>query len=380
MLGSMGFEKFGDEDLGTPNVPLVIHLHRKTRTVLRVVAEPYHLPHKPFFDGFFRKRPGRGHSIGVAKVLEMLQSVQTTLFNQAIDSRTRANAIWAKTRDPRHLKTPFDPSHPMLVNDMNDFEILNTTTTEFSDLSLINAANIVAERLIGQSDPGFGRETRHGGHPSPATSTLALLEQSNLMGAGTDLLLKNQVTQMAQAWAILTQQFETNEDGKLQRTFGEKDAAAMEQFIFPTEPIPGNYQFDLVAMSAALNPDAEMQRAVTVAGMLNNYWGFVLRGVQAIENPQVGPMLKSGWTQAIQSATSIYSKFLEAANVDDMEKFLAELSKFGPQSADALGQFAGGVREMAGGNGAVRQPGNGGIPLGMPGGAGGTGGPLGVLG
>jgi hypothetical protein len=370
ILGRLGLQKFGDEDLGTPNLPIVIHYHPKTRTVLRIVAEPYHLPHKPFFDGFFRKRTGRGHSIGVAKDLEMLQSVQTTLFNQAIDSRTRANAMWAKTTDARLLKTPLDPSHPILVNTMDDLELLTTPTQEFSDLSLINAANIVAERLIGQSDPAMGRETRHGGHPSPATSTLALLEQSGIMSSGTDLMLRDKVTQMAQAWAILTQQFETNEDGKLQRTFGVEDAAEMERFLFPTEPIPGNYQFKLVAMSASLNPDAEMSRAVTVAGMLNNYWGFVLRGIQAIENPQVGPMLKAGWTQAIESATSIYSKFLEAANVDDMEKFLAELNKFGPDSAQQLGQFAGGVREMAAAQGSVAPAGNGGLAPGNAAGAG----------
>jgi len=366
ILRTMGFEDPADPDPTAPTIPIVIHLHRKTQKVLRLVAEPYHLPGKPFFDGFFRKDSARGHGTGVAKKLEMLQRILTTLYNQAIDSQTRANAIWAQTSDPRWQTTPIDPSRPLFTPNLDSFKPLDIGTSVQPNIALMNIANIFAERITGISDPAFGRESRQGGHPSPATSTLALLEQGVQMSASTALLLREQVSAMGQGWAILTQQYETNADGSLERIFGPSDARDISDLIFPTEPIPQHYLFDVRALSETLNPDTEMRRAVVVSQMNRDFWAFVLQGAQVITSNQFPPAMGQLWLQAIEAQRSAYERFLEGANVDDIERFTGQLrNAVESGSQQQLAGAMGTAREIAAGAGSV--PGQG--PLGTsPGG------------
>lgn len=361
-------------------VPLVGYVHRGTGVLLRLTAEPYHVVGKPFFSAHYKKRSGRSHGHGMPKHLEQLQSIMTTEYNQALDSNTRANAVWAITRNPKFLREPLDPSHPILVNSMDEFAALQLSTSGVqTSLALAQGAQIAAERITGQADPALGRESRSGGHPSPATSTLALLQISDSLRSATEKLITHEISRMGESLAVLYQQFDTNEDGRLNTIFGDLDTQAMSQFLFPTDPIPGNFTFQVVALDANNNPDVEMRRAVTVGQMNVNYWAFVLQGSQVIESPQVGPLVKRNWKHAIETMTRIYAQFLNAADVDDMEKFLAQINQTGADSASAIQQFAdGSAGEIAQGAGAVQ----GGGPLGPTNGSagGGTSAPLAGLG
>ena len=368
------------DDPNAPELPIVIHLHANTESLLRSTAEPYHVPGKPFLDGHFRKRSGRSYSAGVAKELEQLQSMATTQFNQAADSQTRANAIWSKTTDPRLRSKPLDPSESIYLNNMDDFEVLNVGASPLPEATLITMANTWAEKLIGVTDPLQGRETRSGGHPSPATSTLALLQQTDVMSTATDMMLRRKVSKAGQISAILIQQFETNDDGQLTKIFGETDTQDLEEFLFPTDPIPGLINFDLVAMSDTANPQVELQRAMTVGQINERYWAFVLRGVQALESPQAGPMLKAGWKQAIKSVSALYERILNSQDIDDMEKFIAALDGIASGPAGDIRDFAQNAGQVLGGAGAGPVQGSNGSPaLGPPSGANGSNGPLGVL-
>ena len=348
-----------DSSPNAPYIPLVIHIHRNTRKILRITAEPYHLPHKPFFDGFYRKTGSRGMSIGLAKLLMPFQEFISTTFNQAADSATRMNALWAKTRNKQLSMKPFDPSKPIFVSDMGEIEPFQVSTQFVNNLPLINAANVFGERVTGVNDPLLGRETRHGGHSAPATSTLALLGQQDKMTIGTDELMRDCISRMGLAATILYQQFETNEDGRLRSIHGEEDAEALENIIFPQEPIPTNYMFDVAAMSPNSNPDAEQRKAVVTNQMVTSYWAFVLRVVQTVEaNPNIGPVAQEMAIQSIKSMTHSFKKFLEASNEDDIERFIAQLNESGgandPNQFDAI---AGAAGEIAGGLGNVQAAG-----------------------
>lgn len=361
----------GQSDINAPNLPLHIYYERDTRQVLRVTAQPYHLPDKPFYGGHFRKRPGRGRSVGVAKRLEQLQSLVTTLYNQGVDAVTRANSIWAKTSSMKHLTEPFDPRHPVKVSDMNEFQEMNLQRSVQPEIALITGANTYAERSIGVNDPAVGRETRHGGHPSPATSTLALLEQTGIMGQSTLSMLRHEISRAGRDVAILNQQYGFGDHRRTAAVFGISDAKALE--VFMSSPIPSNYQFEVVAMSDSLNPETEMNRAIKVAQINQLYWGAVMQAVQVLESNKSGPILKRVLVQSIQSTTNVYARFLDAANVDDMEAFIVQLNRLGTDNAAAIRQFAGGARELAGGNSGVPTGGPlGGVPGGLPAGGNGS--------
>jgi hypothetical protein len=354
MLGSR-FEVPGEEEWGGEQVPLLAHVHLRTGRILRLVGMPYLLPYKPFVD--FKFRGGRG----VAKRLEMLQSIQTTVWNQALDARTRANAVWAITRNARHLKTPLDPSRPILVDDMGELAPFALPSQTQQDLPLLVAAQTMAERWMGQSDPLLGRDTRSGGHPAPATSTLALLEQTDVMSAGTDVILQEELSRLGEAIAILDQQFESPDDGRLQAILGAEDAASAGEYLFPDEPIPGNYFFDVAALSRSDNPDAAMKRTLMTAQAYQNYGALCAQGAMMIDSPQAPPRLKAVWVKLLEGYGDLLQNFLDASNVDDTEKYLVQLDQLGLDSRNAFAQF---TRQAAGAAQAGGQPAPGQAPMG----------------
>ncbi len=363
VMEAAGLTRRAAEDLTTPDVPLVATVHRKTGRILQLKAEPYNLPYKPFFDFFFRKRSGKGHAVGVAKRLKNMQSMMTTQFNQSIDAVTRANSVWAITSNKKHMESPLDPSHPIWAPGMEkEFKAFDLSKGIGPDHALIQAGQMIAERQMGIFDPAFGRESRQGGHPSPATSTLALLENTDVMAAPTMSMLRRQLSRLGEAIAVLNQQFETNEDGKIHRVLGGVDGDQVSSFLFPQEPIPGNYMFDVVALSPQNNPDAEMNRAVQVGQMNQLYWGQIIQGVQAMESPQVGPQVKAAWMKYIDSMTNTYMRFLESANVDEIEKYVLNLRAAQQgQAPGNLGAIAGNPAVPGTTPGSAQQ-----LPVGLP--------------
>lgn len=360
MLGSR-FEVPGDEEWGGDQVPLLAHLHMQSGRILRLVGMPYLLPYKPFID--FRFRSGRG----VAKRLEMIQSIQTTVANQEIDAGTRRNAFWGYTRDAALQRRPLDPSKLMLVEAMDSVATFQMPNYTQSNLALMVAMNTLAERWMGHSDPLMGRDTRSGGHPAPATSTLALLEQVNVMSAGTDVIVQEELSRLGEALAILNQQFEEpSQVSRLARILGPSDAASVGEYLFPEEPIPGNYWFDVVALSRTENPDAVMRRTLMTAQAYQNYGALCAQGAMVLDSPQASPRTKAVWARILDGYGELLERFLDASNVDDTERFLVQMGEIGVDARGAFQQF---TREAAAAAGAgPAGPGPGGGAGGMGGG------------
>jgi hypothetical protein len=352
----------GEESPSTPLVPLVFLVHRKTQKIVRAYAEPYFLPYKPFFDGYYKKRPGRGHSVGLAKKLEHMQIAMTALLNQSIDARTRSNGVWARTSRRDLLSKPIDPRHPIHVPEGSTFEPFDLPTNVLQDTSIFNVVNIVAERLTGQADPNFGRESRSGGHPSPATSTMAMLQQSDKMVGTTREMLRRTISRIGEAIATLYQQFLTDDEGRVKRILGDADGERVTQFLFPTDPIIGLMEFDVVALNEIDNPQAEMQKHIQLIQMNTNYWMFLMQATQAmVQAQQMGvPGIGEFAKQSIVAQTKLHERLMEAGDIDDFEKFVAQLDQIGTQGQNDLRSASNGLGAVEPGAGPVRQPGMGG--------------------
>ena len=252
---------------------------------------------------------------------------------------------------------------------MNSFEAFNLSTSTFDDARMMTMVNTIAERQTGMSDPAQGRETRQGGHPSPATTTLALLEQTEIMQGTTRELIRSQYSRLGESIASMYQQFETNDDGKLQRVLGEEDAGRVEEFLFPTDPVSGTLMFDVTSMNAKNNPDADMKRAILVNQMNQNYWIAVIRGLSFLENPQVGSLVKTGVIEAIRASTKAHLKFLEAGDIDDLERYVLSLAENEKAGTDDLRTATARATEIAGDRVGPGQAGVGGPGGVAPGGA-----------
>jgi len=276
-----------------------------------------------------------------------MQRGMTASLNQAIDARTRANAIWAKTKRKDYLNKPIDPSHPIYDPDMASFEAFNLPTATFDDQRIMTVIQTIAERQTGQSDPALGRETRQGGHPSPARTTAALLQQSDLMQETGKEQIRLQYGRLGEAIASLYQQFEANSDGKIQRVLGEVDAQRVEGFLFPEEPVSGTLEFDVLALSGDNNPEEKMNRAVLISQMNQNYWLGIVKAVSFLENPQVGPIVKKAVIEGIRAQTKAHVQFLDAGDIDDIEHYVLTLGDQAQTNSSDLQQATQRATELA---------------------------------
>ena len=350
VLRSFGIELPGNQDPDTPMLPLVVTLHRSTGHILRVIAKPYMIAGWPFYDINYRREGRRAHTGGLAKILEHMQRATTTMLNQAIDTVTLANSVLGVTTDPKLANDRWAPNKMMLAGSTTDFEPINLTKLIQPDVVMINLVMGFAERVTGINDPNLGKETRLGGHPSPATSTLTLLNESREILRTSQKADRMQYGRIAEDVLTLYQQFETDSDGKLERVLGPVDADMASRIIFPTDQtIAGNIQFDLRAMSDTLNPEEERNKALFVQQVTSDYYARVLQGLQVALNATqfgdhpIAKMIVEAAMTSIGAFTASYSRVLENSSVDEVEKFVFDI-----KGASNARQQAGAIREAGG--------------------------------
>jgi hypothetical protein len=349
---------FDEGDTERPPVPLLIHLHRGTQNVLRVTTHPYYFPHKPFYDIHFNKRPGRQDSTGVAARADHLQRAVTTMLNQSIDAVTLANSLKIVTTDKRIVNMRWSPGVPLLLDDINSIKELSVSKQVIPDLNLINFVIATGERLFSTGDPALGRETRMGGHPAPATSTLALLEQLSINVSVSLRFIRHRLSKLGEDISTLFQQFEADVDtGRIEAALGAVDAGIVREIILPLdEPISGNVHFDVHALSEIASPEAERQKVVLEDQMITNYYSQMLGAAQILSNPQLGgnPLIKEIVSRAIQAKYASMKRFLSTTGFDVPEEVLLELGQSDNRAArERASELALGALGQLGGGGAV---------------------------
>jgi len=351
-------ENSGDPDEVTL-LPIIATVHMETKEVMRAIAKPYYIPDNPFYSAHFRKRPGSSDSPGLAKLLDHIQHGVTTIVNQSIDAVTFGNSIMGVTTDPKLQNARFSPSKMVLVNAGADVQFPAIGKAIQPDLALIGLLTSVGERVANVSDPQLGRDVKMGGHPSPATSTMALLHENNMLHRMGIQELRWAVSRIGMDVATLFQQFETDEDGHITRAIGEADARMVKQWLFPRDmPIYGNLELDLSSLSESMNPEASRMAAMQVDQATTNHFARILQFLQVAVNPQAHPLLKEAALSGAKVATLSFKRILQSSEVDDPEKFqfnLAEAMQHAQQQIEQLSRLT-----QAGGQGQGGPPGPGG--------------------
>jgi hypothetical protein len=342
-------ENSGDADEMTL-LPIIATLHMETKQVMRAIAKPYFIPDNPFYSAHFRKRPGSSDSPGLAKLLDHIQHGVTTIVNQSIDAVTFGNSIMGVTTDPKLQNQRFSPSKMVLVNAGADVQFPAIGKAIQPDLALIGLLTSVGERVANVSDPQLGRDVRMGGHPSPATSTMALLQENNMLHRMGIQELRWAVSRIGMDVATLFQQFETDEDGHIARAIGEADARMVKQWLFPRDmPIYGNLELDLSSLSESMNPEASRMAAMQIDQATTNHFARILQFLQVAVNPQAHPLLKEAALSGAKVATLSFKRILQSSEVDDPEKFqfnLTEAMQHAQQQIEQLSKLT-----QAGGQG-----------------------------
>lgn len=371
------------KDSDRPSLPIIVELCPDAKTILRVMPNPYiNTDGNCFFDIYFRRQSGYPRGIGLAKIGEHFQRAMSALANQSFDAITLANSMTLKTTNNRVKNARITPNSITHVDDITDLVPIGLQKTVLPDIQMANFLQIYFERASGVNDPLIGRESRSGGHPSPATNFLGMLQQSAEMGSLPVRMLRQRISEMGEYTMSLYQLFDTDETGRIERVFGAADAARINSWLFPNDQtIVGNAKFDLYALSETENPQSAMQKAMTISQVTQAYYGSILQMMPHLANPQTPPMVKQALLKAIETMGVTHQQFLESADFDKAREAIFTLQEQGANNAAQLQQFADLIRSAAGQPGAEAGAGPGqppggsafGAALGLP--APGQGGP-----
>jgi len=317
-----------DDFLARPAI--TVYVERESQEILHAMAYPYPTTTWAFYELSSGGAPNRKR--GVAKELEHLQAGISTMLNQAVDAITWSNRILGLTTDEELIGKTFGDGLVLTRAgiDQTRFDLKPQPFIQ-PNVALIQLMLAAAERKTGMSDPNFGRESRSGGHPAPATSTVALLKQGQITLARTLAFDRLEFSRLAEDGLGLYQAFEAQQNGmRIQRVVGLGDAQKIAQVLFPQEPIAGLLGIDIRAASETDSVDALFQRAVQVDQVITNYYAKVVQGLNvAMQALQAPPpfnqfILKSAFA-SLQGITESAQRILSAANVDDPEVFIAQL-------------------------------------------------------
>jgi hypothetical protein len=362
------------QDIDEIPVPIEVTYHPKSGRVLKAIYSDYLLADRPLYMAS-RKRGGSAYEggRGLAKDLEMLQRYESSAFNQASDTVVMGNSAKLFTNDRNLENKTWQPNRIIFTPDPDKGikEIGASIKNIMPEMSLVGMADKMIERIGSASDPIQGRETKMGGHPSPATNYLGSIQQSQINASRSLKSLRDALSRVGLHRALMYQQFETNKGDWMTTQFGAEDAQRMLRFLQHNTPLYGNVDFDIYPLSEIHNPDAERQKAITIYQMVSNHTVTIaklMEGARMAEMQQ-DPGLATWMRSSIQALTKSAQLFLEASEVDDWEDFVGTVQQSSNAALAALQQQLPGV---AGGGGPPpgRPPGQpvaGGPPVPPPG-------------
>jgi hypothetical protein len=225
---------------------------------------------------------------------------------------------------------------------------------------MVQLLQAMGERVGGQSDPNFGRETRMGGHPQPATNFLGAQANSQALNTIPMQGIRRAIANIGEHRTILYQQFEKNRNDWIGQIFGEDDGQQIWDVISTDNMVTGSLRFDVHALSELHNPDAERQKTILIDQVFTNYVTTVAKMIEVAENPQAPPAMKQLMQQAVTAKGEALTRFLEASDIDNIEDYVYQLQE--QQNGDlnairqALAAAAGGGQGPPGAaNGPVQQ-------------------------
>jgi len=311
---------------------ITVYFERESMEILHVMAYPYPVSSWAFYELAYRRTGQPGGSRGVAKDLEHLQAGMSTMLNQAVDSISWSNRILGLTGDANLVGQTFGDGlvYTTAGLDQTRFDLKPQPFVQ-PNVAIIQLLLAAAERKTGMSDPNFGRESRSGGHPAPATSTVALLKQGQIVLARTLSFDRLELSRFAEDGISLYQYFEAAQNGnRIERVIGLGDSEVVRSVLFPEGPVAGGLGINLRTASETDNAEALFQRAVQIDQVLTNYYAKVVQGLNvALQAMQAPPpfnqfILKAAFS-SLQGITESAERILSAANVDDPEVFIEQL-------------------------------------------------------
>lgn len=355
--------------------PIVATIHEPSNTLLRLDFNPFFTQEKPYSTARFIAVEGQFYGIGLCELYESIQDEVTAMHRQRLDGGTIRNApVFKGRRGEIKSDTPIFPGAVLLMNSPAD-DLLPMFMGQSGTNDSISAEAFLlqyAKQRSGVSDYMAGGAGSSNMAYSAPTTTIEMLKQGRLKIDMSMRELRDALRETGRRVTELYAQFDQTR--KLEAVLGAQDAMVVQQFLsLPIDVLREGLVIDVTATDAHLNKETQIRTNQIIYGMVLEFYGQLMQGLQIAVNPQVPPPLQAAAAQMIQGGTILMRRILDTYDVQDADQIIPNLRSLVTSGQQQLGALQGAIPGGAGmGLGPVQSSGMAGYGAGVAGPAGGS--------
>lgn len=351
------------------DVVAVVHL--PSRTLLRVIVNPYRHGKRPYTAARYFRGDGF-YGIGECEQSEVFQEMLTLLWNYQMDNVLAVNAPMLGVKLGANVVAN-EPIYPLKIWALDDpsTDIREVKLSEVYP-SLSNFSAIIqawGERRTGINDVQLGNIESLPSR-TPATSMMSMLQEGNRRFDLSLKELRDAMDEIGLRTLQNMQQFMSNPIQNPQAVYqlqmaimalGEPEGSFVASMLtMPLEDIEAGIGVAVTATSGSVNKEVEKQAWIALAGLNAQFGQQYLTLAQILGNPQLqlmAPVVVQCAAQVFKGTSEIQRRLLEQFDIRNPEEILvnaAVLIDTAAQTAPvtqalALGAASAGV--TAGSNG-----------------------------
>ena len=365
-------------DLDQDNYPeqYVMMLHQKTKTVLRLVANPSPSGRRPYFKASFINVEGEFDGTGVPEDLEPFQDEVSTIHNQRRDAAHLANIVMYIAKMAAQIPDTIRPASGKVIKTPGGHEdIVQFNPTANTPVNMAEEEMVMrlANQIIGMNDIDLGKMSSPMGRAA-ATTVMAMLQENtkrfDLNIAGIQKALTEEAHIITELWQVYGLP-EPNETGSPEQVLDEKEAQLVRILLSQPAPLKGLINIQLGSSTAAVNKEVEKQSNMQLFQLIQGYDQDMSQKAALLANPGIPPEVKVILLNGVKAQDKILSKLFQSFDAFDLDEVLAHeqmeallqksLTQPSPQAqAIGMGQAPQGIPGMQPGNGAAAPNGGGG--------------------
>lgn len=305
----------------------VMLLHTRTKTILRLVANPSPAGIRPFCVSKFINVEGAFDGIGIPEDIELLQEEASTIHNQRRDRAHLANIVMYIARNVGGLPDSIRPASGKVIKttDTNDIKEFHPSTNVPIDIAEEDAVMKLAALTVGMNDVDMGKASSPVGRAA-ATTIMALMQEGarrfDLNVAELRSALTEQGHQITELWQIYG--LPPPEDpASPESVLDDKDAAAVRALLETTNiSLRGLIGIQLNIATAAVNKETEKQANIQLYQVVSQYMQQMLQFAPVLGNPQVPEELKAAVLHAVKGQDRLLEQIFQSHNKFDLDSVL----------------------------------------------------------
>jgi len=299
----------------------------------------------------YQVRAHMPYGLGVMEMMAPYEKEATELHNHRVLNSLLANArMWiAKQGCGVDETMEVWPSKVVVVNDDVDRSIKELKMSDvYPQLATFEMATLgLAEQRVGLR--GELSMMARGGSRTPATTALALLQQTNRrFTPAFDSMRLATAAAVRQCHWRYSERVKANDRYILdfiEDVMGIQEAGFIEE-LYREENFERAVQIEFTAASASISRESDRQNAIMLANFLRQYYQDVMQGMMMAVSPDSPPEIKSVATKVSKSISELVERTIRTFDqVRDPHTFVVDVTE---ELEGAEEQVTGGLGELAG--------------------------------